>query len=165
MPEKFDETMSHLDLSQLPDVPLPPGFRLQSLADENDLAKVNRVLWRGFNHAGPPPDEEIEGREFVQRAPHFRKDLTIVAVAPDGNYAAYGGLWIEHAHRYAYVEPVATDPDYRRMGLGTAVVIESLRRAAKEGVRKGWVGSSKPFYRQMGFREVHKIHLWARYFR
>lgn len=164
MPAEMAETMSRIDLSRLPATPPPEGFRLQSLADKNDLRKVNRVLWRGFNHEGPPPEEEVEGRAFVQGAPHFRKDLTIVAVAPDGNYAAYGGLWVEHANDCAYVEPVATDPDYRRLGLGTAVVIESLRRAAAEGVHVAWVGSSKPFYQAMGFEEVHQIPFWAHYF-
>jgi hypothetical protein len=99
---------------------LPDGFRLQSLEDENDLRKINAVLWRGFDHEGPPPDEGIPGREHMQRAPGFRKDLTIVAITPEGDYASFAGMWIVPENRIAYVEPVATDPEYRRMGLGTA---------------------------------------------
>lgn len=54
----------------------------------------------------------------MQSAPSFRKDLNVVVEAPDGSFVAYCGMWLEPVHAIAYVEPVATDPDYRRMGLG-----------------------------------------------
>ncbi len=44
-----------------PAICLPAGFRLKSLAEDCDWVKINRVLWRGFNHPGEPPVEEIEG--------------------------------------------------------------------------------------------------------
>lgn len=89
-----EENSRYLLDKPVPEVSLPEGFHLQSLADETDLRKINRVLWRGFNHEGPPPEEEIEGRKVVMGAPNFRKDLTIVAVAPDGNYVSYSGMWV-----------------------------------------------------------------------
>ena len=75
-----------------PPIALPEGFRLQSLADENNLRKIDRVLHRGFNHAGEPPEDGIEGRRKMQSGPHFRKDLTIVTVAPNGDFASFCGL-------------------------------------------------------------------------
>jgi len=47
----------------------------------------------------------------------------MVAVAPDGNYASFVGIWPVPESTACYIEPVATDPDYRRMGFGTAVVL------------------------------------------
>jgi predicted N-acetyltransferase YhbS len=142
---------------------LPEGFSLQSLADENDLHKINRVLWHGFDHPGPPPEEEIEGRAFAQKAPNVRKDLTIVVVAPDGNYVSYGGMWHIKENKVAYVEPVATDPDYRRMGLGKAAVLESVRRAAAEGAQVAWVGSGQGFYSAIGFEAKFSAVPWVKY--
>ncbi len=79
----FGEVHSAYPLDkEIPTPTLPEGYRLQSLADENDFRKINQVLWRGFDHPGEPPEEEIEGRKFVQKAPNFRKDLTIVARRP-----------------------------------------------------------------------------------
>jgi len=148
----FVEESSSLKLDKpVPSYNLPEGFHLQSLAEENDLSKINHVLWRGFNHPGPPPEEEIEGRAFGQQAPNFRKDLTIVAVSPDGQYVSYGGMWHIKENKVAMVEPVATDPDYRRMGLGRAVVLESIHRAAAEGAEIAWVGSGLDFYMALGF--------------
>jgi GNAT superfamily N-acetyltransferase len=160
----FDSYSSMLSLEKpIPECTLPEGFRLQSLADENDLEKVNRVMWRGFDHPGPPPEEELEGRAFMQSAPNFRKDLTIVAVAPDGNYASFSGMWHIKANKVAYVEPVATDPDYRRMGLGKAAVLESIRRAAAEGAVVAWVGADLEFYLAMGFEKKCRSFPWAKF--
>lgn len=149
-------------LSRLPEPVLPTGFGLQSLADDNDLAKINRVLWRGFNHPGDPPEEEIEGRRLAQQAPNFRHDLTVVASAPNGDYATFVGIWVVPENGVAYVEPVATDPDYRRLGLGRAAVLEGLRRAAREGAELAWVGSDLSFYLNMGFEVSSRSPLWIK---
>ena len=147
---------------QIGEPQLPDGFGLQSLADDNDFEKINRVLWRGFDHVGPPPDTELEGRRRAQQAPGFRKDLTIVAVAPNGEYASLSGMWTVPDNNVAYLEPVATDPNYRRMGLGTATVRESLRRVAAEHIRTIWVGSGLVFYQDMGFSIQNRSRLWIK---
>jgi len=145
-----------------PSIALPVGFSLRSLADENDLRKVDRILWRGFNHGDEPPEDGIRDREFMQSAPNFRKDLNIVVEAPDGNLTAYCGMWYEPVHAVAYVEPVATDPEYRRMGLGRAAGREGVRRCGALGARVAWVGSAVPFYLSLGFRQVHNCSVWGR---
>lgn len=157
------EPMTHFTIPDpFPPIPPPPGFRLKSLAEDNDLRKVDRVLWRGFNHEGEPPEDEIEDREFMQSAPNFRKDLNIVVEAPDGNFVSYCGMWYEPVHAVAYVEPVATDPDYRRRGLGRAVVLEGIRRCGAMGARVACVGTAKPFYLSLGFRQVYNRSAWER---
>ena len=145
-----------------PTIKLPDGYRLQSLADENNLNKLHRVLHRGFNHPGEPPIDGLAGRQRMQSAPNYRKDLNVVAVAPDGAYASYCGMWQDHVNRIAYVEPVCTDPDYRHMGLGTAVVLEGIRRCGADGATIATVGSEQRFYLSMGFRKLFDINLWAR---
>jgi len=145
-----------------PTIKVPAGFRLQSLADENDLRKLDRLLHRGFNHPGEPPPDGIAGRKRMQSAPNYRKDLNVVTVAPDGRHASYCGMWQIHAHRLAYVEPVCTDPDFRRKRLGTAVVMEAIKRCAAEGARTAMVGSEQPLYLSMGFKKLFGIKQWAK---
>jgi predicted N-acetyltransferase YhbS len=145
----------------IPTAKLPKGFALQSLADENDLHKINRVLWRGFNHEGDPPEEEIPGRAFGQQAPHFRTDLTIVAVDPAGQYVSYCGMYYDERNRAAYLEPLATDPAFRRMGLATAVIYESMRRVSALGAELCWVGSGLEVYRAVGFEVRFTVYPWA----
>jgi GNAT superfamily N-acetyltransferase len=147
-----------------PATKMPNGFHLRSLADDNDLNKLHRVLHRGFNHSGEPPADGLAGRKRMQSAPNYRKDLNIVAVAPDGSYASYCGMWQDHVNRVAYIEPVCTDPDYRRMGLGRAVLLEGIRRCGAEGATVA-VDGSLPFYVSLGFKKLFDINLWAREWR
>jgi GNAT superfamily N-acetyltransferase len=148
--------------SPFPAVRLPAGFRLKSLAEDCDWVKINRVLWRGFNHPGEPPAEEIEGRKQMQDTPNFRHDLKLVVEAPNGDLASFCGMWYEPTNHYAYVEPVATDPDYRRMGLGRAAVLEGIRRCGALGATVAFVGSDQPFYQAMGFTKVYLSECWQK---
>ena len=145
------------------EIRVPEGFQLQSLEDEFDIRKVHRVMHRGFNHKGEPPEDELESRREKLSAPNFRKDLTIVAVAPDGNYVSFCGMWMDYDNRVCYVEPVATDPDYRRLGLGTSVVLEGVRRCGAEGAMIAYVGSDQAFYRSMGFEPACSQTPWKKH--
>jgi len=155
--------MSRFDIAEpFPAIELPEGYRLQSLAEENDLHKVNRVLYRGFNHEGPPPEEDLPGRRSMQSAPNWCGELNLVVVAPSGEYVAYCGMWYDPVHRVCDVEPVATDPDYRGRGLGKAAVLEGIRRCKELGATAAWVGSGQKFYEAIGFRKMFAHCLWTK---
>lgn len=159
---------SHRPMSQFvipspfPEILVPEGFHLQSLADDNDLRKVHRVLHRGFNHPGEPPEEGLAGRVKMQSGPNYRRELTIVAVASNGDFVSFCGMWFDALHRFGYVEPVATDPDYRRRGLGRACVLEGIRRCGELGATVAYVGTDKPFYLSFGFRKLHTARCWRK---
>ena len=65
--------------------------------------------------------------------------------------------------RFGYIEPVATDPRYRRLGLGKAAVLEGLRRCGALGARVAYVGSDPLFYQALGFKQVYNSECWAKY--
>lgn len=148
-----------------PNVTLPEGFRLTSLAEDCDWAKVNRVIWRGFNHPGelPSGEDEVESRRRMFDTPSARRGLKIIVTAPNGDYAALCGMFYEPVNHYAYVEPVATDPTYRRMGLGKAAVLEGIRRCAASGAAVAYVGSDQDFYQAIGFRKSYLSECWLKY--
>lgn len=149
-----------------PQIILPVGFRLTSLAEDCDWAKVHRVLWRGFDHGDDVPmnEEEFESRRMMFDTPKARRDLKIAVAAPDGNFVAFCGMFYEPAGRFAYVEPVATDPDYRRMGLGKAAVLEGIRRCAELGADTAYVGNELPIYTSIGFKKIYTSECWVRFF-
>jgi GNAT superfamily N-acetyltransferase len=162
--EEFHEGYSKYDLTvPVPETTVPDGFRIQSLADENDQKKINLCLWRGFNHEGEIPEDDLNGPAVAQHAPNFRKENTIVAVAPDGSYVSYAGIWHVPENKLAYVEPVATDPVYRRKGLGRAAVLETLRRVREAGAEVAWVGSDQEFYSALGFEKKFQRNLWIKW--
>jgi predicted N-acetyltransferase YhbS len=160
---EFREPMSRFAIPDpFPPVSVPDGFVLKTLEEKNDLREVDRVIWRGFNHGDEPPEGAIEERKFMQSAPNFRKDLQIVVEAPDGHFVSYCGMWYEPINKIAYVEPVATDPDYRMMGLGKAAVLEGVRRSGKCGATVAYVGSTYPIYISAGFRQMFNCTAWLR---
>lgn len=146
-----------------PAIVLRDGFRLVSLAEECDWAKVHRVLWRGFNHAGEPPAgaDELESRRRMFDTRTARRDLKIAVAAPNGDFVAFCGMFYEPVHRFAYVEPVATDPAYRRLGLGKAAVLEGIRRCGTLGAKVAYVGSDQAFYQAIGFTRVYDEECWV----
>jgi predicted N-acetyltransferase YhbS len=141
---------------------LPPGYSAVSLAENCDIKKYNSVLWRGFDHGDNPPETEADlaDRRLSLSGPHLNLDLCIAIVSPKGEYAAYCGMWYDKNTEYALVEPVATDPAYRKLGLGKAAVLEGIKRCGKLGAKQAYVGSSLQFYYQMGFHPLPASTFW-----
>ncbi len=98
----------------------------------------------------------------MQSAPSYELDLNIMIKAPGGGLASYCGIWYEPVNRIAYVEPVATDPEYRRMGLAGAAVLEGIRRCASRGATVAYVGAVLPVYLSLGFRQIFNCSTWQR---
>lgn len=95
--------------------------------------------------------------------PGARRDLKIAIKSPSGDFAAFCGMFYEPSKRFAYIEPVATDPDYRRMGLGKAAVFEGIRRCGALGATVAYVGNDLPIYRSVGFQKLHVSECWLKY--
>jgi predicted N-acetyltransferase YhbS len=127
-------------------------------------SEVIRVIWRGFNHQGEPPAsaEDIENRRKLIETPSARRDLKIVIQAPNGDFVAFCGMFYEPTGKFAYVEPVATDSDFRRMGLGKAAVLEGIRRCSVLGATTAYVGNDLPIYRAVGFKKVYSSECWVK---
>lgn len=149
-----------------PVIHLPEGFRLTNLAEECDWSKVHQVLWRGFDHGDDVPmnEEEYESRRKMFDTPKARRDLKIVVAAPNGDFASFCGMFYEPNGRFCYVEPVATDPRYRRLGLGKGAVLEGIRRCGMLGAVVAYVGNDLPIYQSAGFRKVYNSECWVKYF-
>lgn len=147
---------------------LPDGFSLASLKDTPSALEYGRVLWKGFNHEadgegpfryGPRHDETLR---LELSNPHADASLRIAVVAPDGHFASYCGLWYDPEAGYGVVEPMATDPACRRLGLGRAALYEGARRVLARGCTRVFVGSSQQFYYSVGFRPCATATLWRK---
>lgn len=147
---------------------LPDGFRVVSMAEEYDYRKYKIELWKGFNHEANGEgvfsltDEQLERDELEMLRPNVNLHLKIAVVAPNGDFVSYCGMWYDPAASMALVEPVATDPAYRRMGLGRAVVLEGVKRCGQLGAKRAFVGSSQQFYYSIGFRPYQTSTFWER---
>jgi len=129
----------------IPGTLIPLGYMVRSLGDEGELPARSWLSWKGFHP--DEPDEKYEGWEWylnIQRCPLYRRDLDLVAVAPDGELASFCTIWYDDVTRSAYYEPVATHPNHLRRGLGKAVMSEGLRRLQRMGALAAFVGGYSP---------------------
>ena len=108
-------------------------------------------------------NDDLEDRRKMFETPKACRDLKIAVQASDGNFVAFCGMFYELTNRYAYVEPVATDPDYRRLGLGKAAVLEGIRRCGELGAKVAYVGSNLNFYLSIDFEVIHTDECWEKY--
>ncbi|RII33137.1 N-acetyltransferase [Clostridium chromiireducens] len=145
---------------------LPDGFYITTMKETFDLYQYLRVLWKGFNHElnGEGEFQFTKEKEILSNAemlrPNVDLNLKVAAVAPDGNFAAYCGMWYDPQAGYAVIEPVATDPKYRKMGLGRAVVLEGISRVGELGAKTALVGSMQQFYYSIGLRPYKTATIW-----
>lgn len=151
----------------IPDFVPPAGYTVRVLGDLDEHPARSWVSWRAFHP--DEPDEKYEGWTWyrnVQRAPLYRRDLDLVAVAPDGDMAAFCTVWFDDVTRAAAFEPVGTHPDHRRRGLGRALMAEGLRRVRRLGATLCAVGSySAPagaLYASLGFTEYDLSEPWVK---
>ncbi len=147
---------------------LPEGFSITSMEETFDLLQYRRVLWKGFNHELNGEGEfsftkkrEDSSKEEMLR-PNVNLSLKIAVVAPDRNFAAYCGMWYDPVAGFAVIEPVATDPEYRKLGLGRAAVLEGIRRVGELGAKIAYVGSSQQFYYRIGMRPYAASTVWKK---
>ena len=150
-----------------PDPVIPGGYTVRALGDERELPARSWLSWKVFHP--DEPDEKYQGWEWyrnVQRVPLYNRDLDIVAVAPDGELAAFCTVWVDDVTRTAVFEPVGTHPNHQKRGLGKAVMGEGLRRAQKLGATLASVSSysegAHALYASMGFTEFDLLEPWSR---
>jgi len=119
----------------IPDISLAPRYVIRSMGDLGEHPARSWASWRAF-HADEP-DEAYDGDwswyQNIQLAPLYRRDLDIVAAAPDGSIAAFCTIFYDDYTRCAVSVLVGTAAEHWRRGLGKAVMIEGMRRLRRMG--------------------------------
>ncbi len=144
---------------------LAPGYAIRTTSaatidgDAQRLADLLNAAFRRTIHTA------AEYLAFSGGSPSFRHDLNLVAVSPDGTFAAHVGLTFDAENRLGIVEPVCTHPDHRRRGLATALLFEGLRRLRDLGaelvhVESGDAAAANAFYDSCGFTERYDLRWW-----
>lgn len=151
----------------IPEVRVPNGVEICDW----DVRWV-RLSWEAHceafaDHWGSLPPT-FEAWAHRARDPAFRPDLSAVAVAGDAvvGYAlsaVYPEDWPHRHRREGWVETLGTRPEWRRRGVASALVIESMRRFAAAGLDHAALGvdsanASGAFglYERLGFVEVDR---------
>jgi len=165
-PEARVLAVHHRDLRDEPPVEALDGFRLRTVGPGDFAARVelHQIVWA-------PSRVTEESYRDVQTAWPYRADLDCVVEAPDGRLVAYCLAWFDPHNRVGEFEPVGTHPDFRRLGLGSAVCRFALRRLEEEGASQAVVYAiaddpanpgPKALYESIGFVEISRFLRFVR---
>ncbi|HEV7129974.1 MAG TPA: GNAT family N-acetyltransferase [Ktedonobacterales bacterium] len=148
----------------IPALHLPSGYTLRQLEGHAEIEQrvaVHRAAFTGSHMS-------VAKHCTLMDAPTYRADLDLVAVAPDGAFAAFGIVWLDIANRLGVFEPVGTHPAHRRQGLGQAILSEGMRRLQRLGARAVYVNSrgedvaASRLYESVGFGLFDRNHAWKK---
>ncbi len=157
----WTEPMSRRALDAPPGLPsLPDGLRL---ADGRETTGATRAdaHRRAFGYDDPGyvargPAAFAAARE----SPLWRAELDAAVLDESGREVSFACGWYDERNRLVVLEPVGTDPGYRRKGLAEAAIAIVLARAFALGARSAWVGSDQAFYRAIGFEVAHRYTVY-----
>ena len=85
--------------------------------------------------------------------PHSTYHHNVIIADEKGEYACFSGMWWVPENKLAYMEPLCTIPEYRRMGLAAAALTRHYQRMKALGAE--WMtGGGDPFYRKIGYQDA-----------
>ena len=153
---------TQLNVRDLDDVELallPNGFRFRTADEAGPEATV-----RAHVDAWDSKVYNAVSYEGVRRTWPYRGDLHVLVEAPDGTMAASTIMWLDEANKTAEFEPVGTHPDYRRQGLGQAMLLHGMHVARAAGATHMTVAclgapghpNARGLYYSVGFRELSR---------
>jgi ribosomal protein S18 acetylase RimI-like enzyme len=143
---------------------LPRGFGLRELAGKSEAgayAELHRAAFGTQSMTG-------QWRARTLRMPQYRRDLDLVAVAPDGTLAGFCVGWLDAARRTGHVEPLGIRPGCTGRGLAQALLTELSRRLAAAGAERVRVEADQAnaaalrSYEAVGFRVTHTVRALGR---
>ena len=140
---------------------LPPGFSIQHIQTAEDLKQFHRGTEVVFNFPDNPAVYQI-----LRQAPSFEPELDLILLSPQGEIASFGSVWFDGALKLAEFEPVGTLPEFRKMGLGKALIVEACNRLRVFGCEKvtvmSWsesIGANR-LYERAGFLPKTRKNYW-----
>jgi mycothiol synthase len=148
---------------------LPEGFTLtHSSTDPEDVRNwiecFNLSFIDHWNHHPATP----ESHDHWLNSPFYDAERDLIAVAPDGTVAAFCFCWVDNEDNArnnrleGWIDMLGTRRGYRKMGLGTAMLLAGLHRLKREGLTHAKLGvdaenptGALQLYEATGFTRLH----------
>ncbi len=148
----------------IPQPSLPPGFSIRPLHGEAEAPAAAELHRAAFGTGYMT----TENRLNMMRTSDYDPTLDLLAIAPDGRLAAYCMVAIHAAEnqrtgrKEGHTDPLATHPQFQRMGLARALLLTGLRLLQKRGIQTARLGTDseniamQKTAESLGFTLIHK---------
>lgn len=163
--QPFVEYLNWRDLDKpLPETKMPDGYTFHDMVSEEGLDLQHKItrMTGAFDSESYP----IDIYRNMQRGPSYKKEFDLYSTDRDGNVTSFCIIWYDAELNIGYFEPVGTDANHRRKGLGRATINFGLKYLKQAGVSKAYVGSAgdqwMSFYDASGFTNRVAFHPWMK---
>ncbi len=150
---------------EVPHYTLPDNYSIRHVDIEKDFELYRAVQGSVFSHCGE--NMTLDAAKKYSEAEYYNAKCDLVAVAPDGTFAAFATGRMDPVSKLAELEPVGVHPDHRQKGLGKAIVFEGIKRLQDHGAEAivilGAASSEAAtrLYDATGF-ERKDVHIWVK---
>jgi len=154
-------------LEQIPGPRLPPGYQVRHVLGEHEVEERAAASHAAFQSGATFEVYRQRVARFMA-SPVYTAQLDLVAVAPGGRMAAFCVCWLDQVNQVGLFEPLGTHPDWRRQGLGQAVLEEGLRQLKARGMTSAIVCvehdnlAAQKLYAAGGFEVASKIYTYSK---
>jgi GNAT superfamily N-acetyltransferase len=149
-----------------PDYKCPENFEIRTIKRE-EFHQQAKLIQRVFGHGEWFTAEILE---WIAGCSFYREELDLVAVTSEGVIASFCTFRVDPISKIISLEPMGTNPDYRKLGLGKAILSEGFRRSEKYNPPFFYIdgAASTPAANQLydvtGFTEKYAINSWVKEF-
>jgi mycothiol synthase len=152
----------------IPEPQFPEGFTMRHAEGEGDIERWVEMFNQSFiDHWNHHP-MDLEGHEHWLSSPKYNPERNLIALAPDGTFAAFCFCWIDpddnarNNRNEGWIDILGTRRGYRKIGLGRAMLLAGLHRLKADGVETAKLGvdAENPtgalrLYESVGFYKEH----------
>ncbi|MGL4331909.1 MAG: GNAT family N-acetyltransferase [Bacteroidales bacterium] len=123
----------------------------------DDYAIISEIVESAFRNEPHSDHQEQYLIERLRRAPEFLEDLALVATTAEGRVIGYillTPITIGGVHPTLALAPVAVDPHYQHMGVGSVLVNSSHAKAKELGFESVILLGHPEYYPRFGYKEL-----------
>ena len=122
----------------IPDPVLPQGFSIRPIKGKEEADAVASTHRAAFG----TEYMTTENRLAIMSTSEYDPTLDLLAIAPNGDIAAYCSCSVNERDKEGFTDPVATHPKYQRMGLSRALLLTGMKLLKERGMESAHLGTS-----------------------
>lgn len=152
---------------ELPQAVLPHGFQVRDMNDEKNTEQRAIASYKAFRSRTPWERYFKRYRNF-RLSPIYVPEHDLVISAPDGRVASFCLIWLDEVNHVGLFEPVGTHPEFQRLGLAKAVMLEGLQRMRTAGMQTAIVNTehnnlgAQKLYQTVGFQKTKRLYAYTK---
>ncbi|OLS26908.1 MAG: hypothetical protein HeimC3_06650 [Candidatus Heimdallarchaeota archaeon LC_3] len=146
---------------------IPEGYSIRSFKGKEEYGSYTEAIRKTFGHGEFFNSEVVES---INSNTYYNPELDLIIEAPNGEIAAFCTFRMDPKNRITELEPLGTLPNYKKLGLGKAILGEGYKRLKKYNPTLLYIGGAADtsganrLYDSTGFTKKTRLNVWKKDF-